>query len=305
MLATILITSHNYAKYLPEAIESALNQTYEPVEVLVVDDGSTDGSRAIVEGYGGRLRAVYQENAGQRVATNTGIGAADGEIICLLDADDAFRRNKVARVAEAFRDPDVVLVYHQIQPVAADGVTSLGKPVPRGVWRGDIRARATRAGGWWPRPTTSALSFRKSFLERVVPIPVGEPPIWADTYLAGLAPFAGHIVGIAEPLGILRLHGENAWSRGAVTSDGDARHVFETRRDQYAMEFHALVSGLHDRLGLGPPLSLDDHLRFQQYRNAAGEDVSRGRVARMALRCPTLPPSMRWREAVKIALRRW
>src|SRR5580692_11308707 len=64
-LATVVIINYNYEKFVAAAIDSALEQSYEPLEVIVVDDGSTDGSREIISSYGGRIRTLFQENGGQ------------------------------------------------------------------------------------------------------------------------------------------------------------------------------------------------------------------------------------------------
>ena len=305
MRVTVLITNYNYAQFLGHAIDSVLAQRYPGVQVLVVDDGSTDRSRDVIAGYGDRITSIMQTNAGQGAAINRGIDASAGEVVCFLDADDAFLPGKVERVVAEFSDPAVQLVYHQLQPVEADGIGPIGKPIPRAVWRGNIRTKVERSGGWWPRPTTSGLAFRRSFLDRVSPVPTDIRVSWTDTYLAGLAPFAGKVAGIREPLGILRLHGANAWSRGAISHRSDASRLSETRRDQYEAEFHALETSLREKLGIEPALSLADHLRFQQYRFASGEPVARWEVVAAALRCRSLPPPMRWREAARIALGRW
>jgi hypothetical protein len=302
---TVLITNYNYVQFLPHAIDSVLAQRYPSMQVLIIDDGSTDGSRDIIADYGNRITSIMQANAGQAAAVNRGIDASTGDVVCFLDADDAFLPRKVERVVAEFGDPTVQLVYHQLQPVEADGLRPIGKPIPRAVWRGNIRAQVERSGGWWPRPTTSGLAFRRSFLERVSPVPTDHRVSWTDTYLAGLAPFVGNVAGIREPLGILRLHGSNAWSKGASAGRPDVSQLSETRRDQYEAEFHALEITLREKLGIEPSLSLADHLRFQQYRFASGEPVARWRVVAAALRCPSLPPSMRWREAARIALGRW
>ncbi|MCC2671779.1 MAG: glycosyl transferase, partial [Armatimonadetes bacterium] len=78
VLASVIINNYNYARYLPEAVESALAQTYPHTEVVVVDDGSTDHSRAVLAGYGDRLRTVFQENGGQASAFNAGFAASRG-----------------------------------------------------------------------------------------------------------------------------------------------------------------------------------------------------------------------------------
>src|SRR5580692_7737105 len=103
-LVSILINNYNYAKFLDQAIDSALTQTYGKVEVVVVDDGSTDASLEIMAGYGDRIVAVTKQNGGQASAYNAGFDASRGEIICILDADDLFLPHKVSRVVAAYED---------------------------------------------------------------------------------------------------------------------------------------------------------------------------------------------------------
>ena len=304
-LVSVVVANYNYARFVRQAVDSALQQSYPRVQVVVVDDGSTDESRDILARYGDRIRLVSQENAGHCAAVNTGSAASEGEIVCLLDADDWFHPDKVARVVEAFQSSlKPCLVYHQLQTVAANGSEPVGNPIPRGVWQGDIRSRVQRAGGWWPRPTTSGFSFTRKFLDAVLPMPTDFEDPFPDTYLSGPAPFFGPIFGMGKPLGCFRLHGSNTWSQGAVDRTAGAE-LFAKRRDRYAREFRTLRNTLRERLGLTPEISLDDHLRYQQYRRAAGDPVSLARLVAMALRCPTLPPSMRYREAAKIALGRF
>lgn len=305
MLISIVIANYNYARYLGAAVDSALDQTHSELEVVVVDDGSTDDSREVLASYGDRVRVLLQDNAGQRAAINAGVAASRGEIVCLLDSDDIFLPEKVACVAEAFqRRPTPCLVYHQLQTVAADGATRLGKPMPRGVWSGDIGWRVERAGGFWSYPTTSALSFSRAFLDHVMPLPTGAKGTFVDTFLASLAAFSGPVVGIARPLGLFRLHGENRWSRGPLTHGQAGTEMLAERRDQTRREFETLNDGLRDRLGIEPKISLEDHPHYQRYRRAAGEAVPVRSVIAAELRCPSVPWSMRWREAVKIALGR-
>src|SRR4051812_2571992 len=84
---SIIVSSFNYGRYLPQAIESALAQTHK-CEVIVVDDGSTDDSREIIRGYGDRLRAILKDNGGQASALNAGFAASTGDAIIFLDSDD-------------------------------------------------------------------------------------------------------------------------------------------------------------------------------------------------------------------------
>ncbi|MEO1182237.1 MAG: glycosyltransferase, partial [Cyanobacteria bacterium J06636_28] len=86
-LVSIVINNYNYASFVGQAIDSALNQSYENVEVIVVDDGSQDNSRDIISSYGDKIIPVFQKNGGQAAAFNAGFAHSSGDIICLLDAD--------------------------------------------------------------------------------------------------------------------------------------------------------------------------------------------------------------------------
>jgi glycosyltransferase involved in cell wall biosynthesis len=94
-LVSVVIPAYNYGRYVGEAVDSALAQTCPAVEVIVVDDGSTDDTRDRLARYGDRIRYVYQENQGLSTARNTGIRAAAGNFIAFLDADDAFHPRKL------------------------------------------------------------------------------------------------------------------------------------------------------------------------------------------------------------------
>ncbi|XOV91153.1 MAG: glycosyltransferase family 2 protein [Bacteroidota bacterium] len=90
---SVIIPNYNGANYLREAIDSALNQTGVTVEIIVVDDGSTDGSREILESYGARIRTFYQENKGAPAARNLGWKNANAEYIKFLDSDDVLEND--------------------------------------------------------------------------------------------------------------------------------------------------------------------------------------------------------------------
>src|SRR5258708_14813558 len=101
---TVLITTHNSGQFIEHAIDSVISQDFpqEGVEILVIDDGSTDETAERVRKDGSRVRYFYQANGGQAVALNAGFANAPGEIIALLDADDFFLPGKLARIANAF-----------------------------------------------------------------------------------------------------------------------------------------------------------------------------------------------------------
>src|SRR6476659_10838497 len=98
LMVTIIINNFNYAKYIGASIESALAQTYDNVEVIVSDDGSTDNSREVIESYGSSIVAVFKPNGGQASALNAGFKKSSGDLVIFLDADDVLWPSCVAEV---------------------------------------------------------------------------------------------------------------------------------------------------------------------------------------------------------------
>lgn len=122
-LVSVIVPSYNTAKYLPDAIDSILRQTYQNFEIIVVDDGSTDDTRDVMKAYAGNPKVIYihQENRGESGARNTGIRAARGELIALCDADDMWMPRKLEVQVPCFRDqPEVGVVYTNTVHVDSD-----------------------------------------------------------------------------------------------------------------------------------------------------------------------------------------
>ncbi len=116
---SVVIPTYNYGRFVVEAVESVLAQTYRDLEIIVVDDGSTDDTRARLEPYVGRICYVYQHNQGLSAARNTGIRAAKGQWIAFLDSDDQWHPRKLeVQMAYLAGHPDVALL-------ATDGVADL------------------------------------------------------------------------------------------------------------------------------------------------------------------------------------
>lgn len=129
-LVSIVIPTYNRRRFVAAAIDSGLRQTYANCEVIVVDDGSVDGTAdCLREKYGDRIVLISQANQGPGIARNSGIAAARGEFIQFLDADDQLHRQKIEIGLDVFRlQPEVAVVYTHFQSVAADGETPLETP---------------------------------------------------------------------------------------------------------------------------------------------------------------------------------
>ena len=222
-LVSAVINNHNYARFLGQAIESVLGQTYPAklVELVVVDDGSTDGSRRVIESFAGRVKPVYQERGGQAAAINAGVAAASGGIVCLLDSDDWWREDKLARVVERFRgEPDLGLVQHWCREV-----DSARRPVPGRIPEAPLvyRLEDFLAGRAFFTGTTG-LNFRRDILSSVGPIPAGIT-FCADEYLYTHAVFFAPVGTITEPLAWRRVHGANLYAGRYSDPDRLAEHL--------------------------------------------------------------------------------
>ncbi len=113
MTVSIVIPCYNYARFLGEAIESALAQTYQPIEVIVVDDGSTDDSVAVAKRY--PVRVIEKKNEGVAATRNRGAREATSEHIVFLDADDVLDPEFVARCSEALRRTGATYAYTEVE----------------------------------------------------------------------------------------------------------------------------------------------------------------------------------------------
>ena len=109
---SVIIPTYNYGRFLKEAVDSALAQTYPPFEIIVIDDGSTDDTPEVLAGYGDRIRSLRQNNQGVGAARNAGIALARGEYIAFLDSDDLWKPEKLAREIALFEtDPSLGMVH--------------------------------------------------------------------------------------------------------------------------------------------------------------------------------------------------
>lgn len=121
-LVSVIIPNYNYERYLREAIDSALAQTYPNIEIIVVDDGSTDSSREIIESYGSEIRAVFQKNQGVSAARNNGAATSKGEYIAFLDADDVWLPEKLQSQIHTFASSEEFgLVHVGVEEIDAQG----------------------------------------------------------------------------------------------------------------------------------------------------------------------------------------
>ena len=131
---SVIIPNYNYARYLDQAIQSVLNQSYENLELIVVNNGSTDNSLEVLKNYEHKIRIIDQPNLGQSGARNSGFAHATGEYIAFLDADDFWELSKLSKQITLVNE-STQLIYCGISPFKDPGPETMPIVLPR--YRGD------------------------------------------------------------------------------------------------------------------------------------------------------------------------
>ena len=249
-LVSVVIPTYNGERFLREAVDSALAQTHKPLEIIVVDDGSTDGTLAILAGYGSRIRVFRQENTGQSAARNVGISKAAGEWIGFLDQDDLWDPRKIEKqLAAATEGVDAIL--SDLRMIDDNGVTTRERcyNLPRNarLALGDIITNP----GW-----SQMMVVRRRALEAVGGFDRTNRFGTEDYQLRLRLAATGHNFRyVDEVLASYRWHGtnmssdRNTISRGAIHSLTDTFRRYRTafaRRDVVAL--HKALSTYHFHL---------------------------------------------------------
>jgi len=216
-IISIVVSSFNYGHYLRECIDSALNQTYPRVQVVVIDDGSTDESPAIIRDYSNYVDPVFQSNGGQGFVWNESVSHIRGSWVIFLDSDDRLApcaADCVAAVAEEF--PGIAKIHWPIRLIGSDGCP-LGIQIPESpLPSGDRLAELIRFGfDRGPNLPTSGNAWCTKFVRRALPMPEQEFRIAADTWLLGLAPMFGSVVSIDAVCSEYRSHTTNNGADGS------------------------------------------------------------------------------------------
>jgi hypothetical protein len=245
---SIVINNHDYAGYLGAAIESALAQGDACGEVIVVDDGSTDDSRDVIERYASAVRSVLKEHGGQASALNAGFEVATGEIVVFLDADDVLAPDIASRVIAAFaRVPSASKVTYRLEEIDAHGTPS-GRFLPEGhvpLASGDLRQLVLRFPDDLAYPPMSGNAYAAAVLRRLFPIPVERyGHVYADVYLHNLTSLFGPVVALDGIGGGYRVHGRNNDYSAHLDLDRIRAVIRATRATQ------PLVADWASRLGI-------------------------------------------------------
>ncbi|TIL76896.1 MAG: glycosyltransferase family 2 protein [Mesorhizobium sp.] len=236
-LVSIVITSHNYLAFVGEAIRSALTQTVSAHEVIVVDDGSDDGSAGLIAATSGII-PVLKPNGGQASAFNAGFARATGDVVLFLDADDRLLPEAVARVASADLR-GVSRLQFGLETIDAagrpTGLYSSGRRAASGHLAGTLAAQ-----GIFPFMPTSGNAFPRHVLKTLLPMPEAEWTLWADLYLVLACAVLGETVDLGAVLGQYRVHGGN----GHFRMLGGEPYLHEVRLGRQVLAWRALSARL-------------------------------------------------------------
>ncbi len=231
---TVVITNYNYGRFLRQAIDCVLGQTLPDVECIVVDDGSTDGSREIIESYD-RVKRIYQQNRGQAAALRAGASIATGDIIFSLDADDFLYPQACEKVTANWA-VDVTCLNFKLD-VYRDEIKT-GEVYPTEPFMNSGHLRRLQTFGYYPSPPMSGNAFDANYLRMLLDKAVHMDGDGVDAYLLYSAPVFGRIAHVDEALGGYRMHGKNiSMSSGRKTVKNLGDHIYY----QYWAEKNAAV----------------------------------------------------------------
>lgn len=210
---SVLVDTYNHEHFIEKALESVLEQEYPAAEreVIVVDDGSTDGTVEILRRFASQVRVVHKENGGQASAFNAGIAECRGEIVAFLDGDDWWAPQKLTMVVETFASEESVgLIGHGITEVLPDQTGRVQALRETARFRLDTVAAARQFRLRKSFLGTSRMAYRAAVLRRIGRVPEALT-IQADEYLFTVAGLLSEVLIRREPLTYYRLHDANAF----------------------------------------------------------------------------------------------
>lgn len=226
MLVSIIITNYNYGEYLDRCIESALSQSWEDKEVIVVDDGSTDQSADVIKSYGNAISAIFKDNAGQCSAANAGFAISRGDAVIFLDSDDYLLDDAVTALVEPImRDHSVTKCQGYLMAIDSAG-NPTGETIPRRLSpSGNYRDTTLTYGPDAVRFTyTSGNAWARWYLQQVMPLPIPEfKRMGVDGYLNAVSTLFGRTEAVNQKIAAYRIHGDNIGPVNTVFTEESLR----------------------------------------------------------------------------------
>ncbi|MFM2096571.1 MAG: hypothetical protein RIS70_3695 [Planctomycetota bacterium] len=290
MKTTCLVNSYNYAAYVIEAIDSALNQRVPFDEIIVVDDGSTDGTPDLLKkryGHVPSVQIVTKSNGGQLSCFNEGIRRAIGDIVFFLDADDIYGPDYTAEVLATYsRVPDTDCVFTGMHRFGQ--LNDIQLPSSRDVDCGYSTISRCFGSDEWIGAPTSALSLRRATLECFLPYPLESD--WrtrADDVLVYGCDFAGgKKYYLAQPLVHYRIHSHNHFHGKLFTANENYQRrlrlsrLFGWLNNKMAYDTDRLLAYAAHEFTTRPAPTFK---RFLEYRSILRRGTLRSSTRRRAL----------------------
>jgi glycosyltransferase involved in cell wall biosynthesis len=280
---SVIIPTYNRARYISRAIESVLAQTYRDFDVIVVDDGSSDDTRHVLEAFGDRIRYVFQENAGPGAARNCGIRLSTGAHLAFLDSDDVWMPTFLAQTVgtlDAHPEVGMVATGMYVGPAEARKV-ALVNDVEPGVWRLPTHATKGQIPLLFRCTSSDVIVARRDVVERYGGFYEHQCRFGEDVYLWLQVAMNHPIYRIAEPLawydtsasGLGIVSGKGHYPLEPVLVDTEAiwRNCPEEYREVLAswLVWHA-VRSIHIQIATGNYESarwlIDHYSRVREWR---------------------------------------
>jgi len=263
MKLSVIIANHNYRDFVGAAIASALAIDWPEIEVIIVDDASTDDSKSVINGFRGRVAVHFRPKSHQLGAHMFGFERSKGDVVILLDADDLLEAEVMREVSKVWH-PGVSKVQYRMNLIDADG-RALGTAIPQFPATNDpkkLRRTFLRTMSY-TTPPGSGNAYSREFVRRAYEL-APETMRWSDDVLLTLAPIMGDVVTVRKPLARYRIHAAND---GTLRSLDANKFRNRLRQD---VEQAGLFSGVCHRLRLpATPDPLGRSLGHLQYRFAS------------------------------------
>jgi glycosyltransferase involved in cell wall biosynthesis len=248
-LVSIIIPCFNAERFLAKTLESAFAQTYSLSEVIVVDDGSTDGTPALIRSYGNRVKASFGSNRGASAARNRGTALARGEFIQYLDSDDLLMPDSLAHRVAALQAAAADVAYSDWEELVEiqGGVFKIGKQFTRRSEDIDADLIAALITSFWAPP--AALTYRRTIVEKIGGWKEWLPIIQDARFLQDAALVGGKFIHVPVTGAQYRLHqGESLSRRSSAAfvfdvfrNGSDLQEILEGRGMLSAAQRHALA----------------------------------------------------------------
>lgn len=254
MRFSVIICNYNYARFVDRAIRSALDQDHPDREVVVVDDGSCDESRQVIDAWKDRIVTVFKDNGGQVSAYNAGFAASTGDVVLFLDADDFLEPHALSAIARAFA-PGVVKVHYPMRVVDEAG-QPLGPVIPSRLDAGDVSDRLRR-GVLYASAPGSGNAYHRAALSRLMPILENTVDRHgADLYtIYGISLLGAIAVAGEQPLASYRLHASDT----SQVAFGNAAQAQSREPESSYRRYRHMRAWLRERLG--SEMSIPSRLR--------------------------------------------